>query len=303
MTSTQPAPRSTVVQSLVGGAVLLVVCVLTLVVVAAVVTPSGQPDAPMKPAKRPTSQTTPAGRRIATTSKSPTIVGTTLVEPWKFLAPETIEKAADVLASAAIDFAAKSEPDELTAWKAEIIVLDKDIQEHRVGVLNFDFQVIRRHLSNTGGISAQMEAAARAELTSSIRRELSRFDNIGVLTSGRSSVLPTTSTASPRSQASEPRYERLTESILVADFHVDDGESAKDAAPRLVELGTDLCLTPGAELAKLRVLDAGGRLVGTLDLQLTSFLDFHSSDATDRMMAKRMWDQNAVLFLRNAGLR
>jgi len=301
MTSTQPAPKSPVVQSLVGGAVLLVVCVLTLVVVAAVVSPSGQPDAPTKPAKRPTSQTTSADRRIASTS--PTIVGTTLVEPWKFLAPVTVEKAADLLASAVIDLAANSDPDELTAWKAEIIVLDEDIQEHRIGVLTFDFQVMRRHLSVTGGISAQMEPEARAELTTSIQRELIRFDDIGVLTSGRSSEDASPSTASPLTPAKEPRYEWLSEGILVADFQIADDETAKDAAPRLVELGKDLCLLPGAELAKLRLLDAKGAVFGTLDLPLTSFHDFHSSDSTDRMIADSMWGQNAVLFLRDAGLR
>ena len=108
--------------------------------------------------------------------------------------------------------------------------------------------------------------------------------------------------ATPSVPAS-PRYERLTDSILVADFAVGEDESAQEAAPRLVELGKDLCLVPGASVAKIRILDSKGKMVGQLDLPLTSFLDFHSPDPTDRMIAQSMWGQNTVLFLRNAGLQ
>jgi len=109
-------------------------------------------------------------------------------------------------------------------------------------------------------------------------------------------------TAKPYTSAS-PRYERLTDSVLVADFQVADGESAQNAAPRLIELGKDLCLVPRATVAKVRVTSPGGAQDGQLDLPLTSFLDFHSSDSTDQMMARAMWSQNAVLLLRNAGLQ
>jgi len=95
-------------------------------------------------------------------------------------------------------------------------------------------------------------------------------------------------------------YEQVTDSLIVADFQIVRGETYNDAGRRLVEYGKELCLT-SADLATLRLVDhESGKLYGTLDLPLTSFLDFHSGDPTSEMMASKMWQTNAILLLQDA---
>lgn len=115
-------------------------------------------------------------------------------------------------------------------------------------------------------------------------------------------------TRSARSEAKIPanattharNVEHLTETTLVADFVVADGETYDQAGARLTEVGKDLCLIPGAETAILNVLDSRSARLGQVTLPLNSFLGLNDRDPTRRAMSAAMWRTNAPLLLEQA---
>lgn len=105
----------------------------------------------------------------------------------------------------------------------------------------------------------------------------------------------------PGSSPAPLPYERMTDTVLVADLVVVGGESWNEAGRRLTQLGKELCLIPGAETAILNVVSAENHeRLGQVTLPLSSFLDFHVGDSTDQMMAARMWETNSVVMLQQA---
>jgi len=153
----------------------------------AVVSPSGPNSEPVTERPRPLSESSTIST-APPAQKGPIIVGTTLKEPWKFYAPLTVETAAGMLASVVVDFAAKSEPDELTNWEAQVIVIDRDMHEHKLGAFNFSFETIRSSILNRGSHSPELNPVVREQLDAWVKTELEAMEGIEILTSGQSAT-------------------------------------------------------------------------------------------------------------------
>ena len=66
------------------------------------------------------------------------------------------------------------------------------------------------------------------------------------------------------------------------------------------EVGKDLCLIPGAEVAILNILGTDNARLGQVTLPLDSFIGFHEDDPARRAMAAAMWRTNAPMLLEQA---
>jgi hypothetical protein len=144
------------------------------------------PSEPEQVSSRRSPSSVPASPVAARpTPNGPNVVGTTLKEPWTFHAPMSLEQAAKILGSVAVDFAAKSEPGELTNWEAQIVVLDRNVKSHTIGSFNFSFETIRKGLLNPDTNSTEMSPAFREQLDSWIESELAAMDGIEILASGQ----------------------------------------------------------------------------------------------------------------------
>ncbi len=133
----------------------------------------------------------------------------------------------------------------------------------------------------------------------------------GERTDTRSTVRSDERARTPRSARSETttpaisttharNVERLTDTTLVADFVVAAGETYGPAGARLTEVGKDLCLIPGAEVAILNILGTDNARLGQVTLPLDSFIGFHEDDPARRAMAAAMWRTNAPMLLEQA---